>query len=244
MTIAFDSHTHTLMSGHAFSTIEEYAKSCRQNGLEGFATTDHGPSMKGAPRLIYFANLVSLPREIHGVHVLRGVEANIVDYAGILDLPDDVLKRLDVCIASFHDICLAPKTSFEHTAAWLAVIANPNVDIVGHSGRGPYPYNLDSVMKACLEHDKAVEINNHTLANCQPGYNCRLIALACKKYGVKIVVNSDAHISTDVGQVDLALELLRSIEFPLELMINRSYTEYCQWLMKRKPWLTLKGDLL
>lgn len=238
MSIAFDAHTHTIMSGHAFSTIEEYAAACRRYRLDGFATTDHGPSMMGAPQLIYFYNLASLPRNIGGVRVLRGAEANIVDYDGTLDLPDMVLKRLDVCIASYHEIVLPPKTSAEHTAAWLSVIRNPFVDIIGHSGRGPFPFDIDSVLRACRDENKAIEINNHTVSGDSFPHNCRDIALACRKLGVRVVVNSDAHISDDVGQVDDALAILSSIDFPLELVVNHSFDSLWSWLKERKPWLS------
>jgi putative hydrolase len=238
MTIAFDSHTHTLASGHAFSTIEEYVASCRQNGLEGFATTDHGPAMTGAAQVIYFYNLVSLPREIGGIRILRGAETNIVGYDGRLDLPDFILHNLDVCIASLHDLCLRPQSKDDHTAAWLNILQNPDVDILGHSGRGPYPYDLDRVLQACREQDKAVEINNLTLTMEQSIGTCREIALACSSYGVKIVVSSDAHVSCQVGQVENALALLASIDFPMELVVNKTYAEFSNWLKGRKPWLS------
>ena len=237
MTISFDSHTHTLASGHAFSTIEEYTAACRLKGLEGFTTTDHGPNMDGAPKPIYFFNLVSLPREINGIRVLRGVEANIIDYGGRLDLPDLILKKLDVCIASYHDICLRPQASVDHTAAWQAVLKNPYVDIVGHSGRGPFPFDVETVLKTCLEQNKAIEINNHTFSDDKYLCNCRDIALACKKFGVNIVVNSDAHLSQQVGVVDKALALLNSIDFPFELIVNKTYADFSRWLISRKPWL-------
>jgi len=239
MLIGFDSHTHTVMSGHAFSTIEEYTVACNRYGLEGFATTDHGPAMMGAPQLIYFYNLASLPRLINGVNVLRGAEANIVDFDGTLDLPDPVLKRLDVCIASYHEIVLPPKTALDHTNAWLAVLKNPFVDIIGHSGRGPFPFDITKVLVACREENKAIEINNHTVSGDSFPHNCRDIALACKKLGVKVAVNSDAHISSSVGQVKDALDLLESIDFPPEMIVNRTFGSFCHWLQERKPWLTM-----
>ena len=237
MTIKFDSHTHTLMSGHAFSTIGEYVSACRQKGMDGFATTDHGPSMIGSAQLIYFFNLVSLPRIIDGIRILRGVEANIVDHDGSLDIPDACLKRLDLCIASYHEITLQPATPEEHTAAWLAAARNPLVDVIGHSGRGPYPYDLDAVLSACRENGKAIEINNHTLSSGFMQHNCQEIASACLRHGVNIMVNSDAHSVFQVGQVDKAMQMLNAIQYPAELIINQDYETISAWLRKRKPWL-------
>lgn len=238
MTITFDTHTHTLMSGHAYSTLEENVAACVRSGMEGFAITDHGPAMEGAPRPIYFMNLTALPREIDGIRILRGAEANIVGFDGRLDLPDSVLKRLDVCVASYHEICLRPGSPADHTAAWLAVLKNPYVDIVGHSGRGPYPYDLEAVMAACRQQDKLIEINNHSLKDSANDDTCREIAVACRQYGVKIVVNSDAHLSRQIGQVQNSLKLLAAIDFPPDLIVNKTYAEFRTWLMNRKPWLT------
>ncbi len=237
MTIEFDSHTHTVMSGHAFSTIEEYVAACKAKGLTGFASTDHGPAMEGAARLIYFFNLPMLPRQIDGIRILRGVEANIIDYDGRLDVPADILKTLDVCIASYHGVTLRPAGVEEHTRAWIKVVENPLVDILGHSGRGNFPYDIDRVMAACREQDTAVEINSHTLKDKCHEQPCRDIALACMRAGVRITINSDAHLSRHVGEVSRAMALLESIDFPAELIVNRTYETYKTWLSKRKPWL-------
>ncbi len=197
MIIAFDTHTHTIMSGHAYSTLEENISACVRTGMEGFVITDHGPSMEGAAKEIYFYNLPILPREIDGIRLLRGAETNIIDYQGHFDLPEHILSRLDVCIASFHAVCLAPQTAAKHTAAWLAAIRNPYIDIIGHPGRGPFPFDLDAVVAACRQYDKLIEINSHTLDldGCQYVASCKQIAEACRAQQVKIVVNSDAHLS-------------------------------------------------
>jgi len=80
-----------------------------------FAITDHGPAMKGAPYLYHFGNLRVIPEVLYGVRILKGVEANIIDYSGGLDMPEEYLRRLDFVLASFHDICIEPKTLEEHT---------------------------------------------------------------------------------------------------------------------------------
>jgi putative hydrolase len=236
MQILVDTHTHTLMSGHAFSTVEENALACARHGLEGFAVTDHGPAMQGAAQAIYFYCLDHLPRQLHGVGVLRGVEANIVDFSGKLDLPAAILKKLDVCIASFHDIILRPQTAAEHTAAWLAVVQNPHVDILGHPGRGDFPFDIEVVVQACRANGKIVEINNHSLKG---GHDesCRRIAAACAQYGVPVVVSSDAHISVNIGQVHQALALLSEIGFPEELVVNQTFERFRSLLAGKKPWL-------
>ncbi len=53
MKIVVDSHTHSVASGHAYSTVQEMAREAPTNGIEMFALTDHGPAMKGAPYLYH-----------------------------------------------------------------------------------------------------------------------------------------------------------------------------------------------
>jgi putative hydrolase len=69
--IVVDSHTHTISSGHAYSTVQEMAREASGNGLEMFAVTDHGPSMMGAPCLYHFGNLRVIPGELYGVRIIR-----------------------------------------------------------------------------------------------------------------------------------------------------------------------------
>ena len=98
-----------------------------------------------------------------------------------------------------------------------------------------YPYSHDDIaLKAKQEH-KLIEINTHTFA-ARPSNvsNCRSIALACKKAGTGICVNSDAHICFDIGEFLPAIDMLREIEFPEELIMNRNLETLRAYLAPRK----------
>ena len=45
MDILLDVHTHTIVSGHAFSTLTEMATEARRRGLKVFGITEHAPSL-------------------------------------------------------------------------------------------------------------------------------------------------------------------------------------------------------
>lgn len=233
MKIRFDCHTHTIASGHAYSTLEENIKAAGTAGLNGLAVTDHGPAMPGGPHDIYFMNLRSLPTEHLGVKLLRGIEANIIDYEGHLDLPEYPLKNLDFCIASFHEICIAPKNEQTHTQGWLNVIKNKYVDLLGHPGRGRFPFDIRTVVQACGQYNKAIEINNHTLNRENDRETCREIAIVCKELQVPVMVNSDAHFTHSVGEFSRSVNLLEEIDFPEELIANRSLESMREFLIKR-----------
>ncbi|MGI6120647.1 MAG: PHP domain-containing protein, partial [Desulfosporosinus sp.] len=85
MDIKVDLHTHTVASGHAYSTISENAQAALRKGIKLLGMTDHGPSMPGTPHLYHFGNLSILPEELYGVRILPGVEANITNHEGELD---------------------------------------------------------------------------------------------------------------------------------------------------------------
>lgn len=105
MKIVADLHTHSIASGHAYSTIEEMAKGAKRAGLKMFAVAEHGPSMPGGPHLYYFYNIKVIPEVMEGVEVLRGAECNIVDREGNIDLDDEHLEKLDWVLAGFHIVC-------------------------------------------------------------------------------------------------------------------------------------------
>lgn len=228
--IKFDCHTHTYASGHAYSTLEENIRAAREYGLEGLAVTDHGPAMLGGPHEIHFMNLKALPQMLNGMRLLRGAEVNILDYSGKMDLSLALLKKLDLCIASYHEFCIKPASETEHTDGWLSVIANPYVDVLGHPGRGRFKFDIDRVVMACKEHHKAIEVNNMTLAAADDKHLCREIVAACIKYQVPIMVNSDAHFSGTIGRVHRCKKLLAAMEFPDELILNKTWPTLQEFL--------------
>ena len=52
----FDLHTHTVASGHAYSTVTENASYAEQKGLELLGISDHAPKMPGGTHFFYFLN--------------------------------------------------------------------------------------------------------------------------------------------------------------------------------------------
>ena len=112
MKLVADCHFHTISSGHAYSTINEYAEEASEKGLELIGMTDHGPAMLGGPHIYHFDNLKVIPDNLHGVEILKGIEANIIGYDGTIDVEDEKLEalNLDIVISSFHSPCLRPSS--------------------------------------------------------------------------------------------------------------------------------------
>jgi putative hydrolase len=243
LNLIIDMHTHTIASGHAFSTIQEMAAAAAGKGLRMIATTDHGPAMEGAPVTMFFGALLMLPDVISGVRVLRGVEANILDYGGSLDLPPYVLKRLDFVLAGFHEVVFPPSDdTARNTDALIRVIANPYVDAISHPGNANYPVDIPAVARAAREYGKLLEINNNS-AVVRPGSeeNCRRITAACHELEIPVVCGSDAHTSFDVGSFTHSINILEGVNFPEKLVLNTSVRKMKQFLEgKRKRIASLK----
>jgi len=233
--IVVDSHTHTISSGHAYSTIQEIAREAAERGIEMVAITDHGPSMIGAPCAVHFGNFRVVPEEIYGVRILKGIEANIIKYDGTIDLEDKYLKRLEFVMASFHDLCIKPGNLEENTQAMVNAIKNPFVDAIAHPGNPQFQIDIDEVVNTAKEYGKMFEINNHSFkVRTGSEKNCLEIAAKCKEKGVKVVCGSDAHISFDVGSFDRVRELLGKVNMPEELVLNTSKESFLNYLAGRK----------
>lgn len=228
-----DTHTHSSASGHAYSSIQEMAKGAFNNGIKMIALTEHGPTIPGAPNLIYFSNFKVVPKEIYGVKILKGAEANIINFQGGLDIPDDFLKRLDFKMAGFHDICIEPSTIEENTNAMIYAMMNPYIDGVVHPGNPKFQVDIAAVVKAAKKYNKLIEINNHSF-EARPGSenNCKEFALRCKEQRVTIVCGSDAHICFDIGKFENVYDILKEVDFPEELIINTSVEKVMEFLNK------------
>lgn len=52
----------------------------------------------------------------------------------------------------------------------------------------------------------------------------------CKEYGQPVIMNSDAHVFSDVGRRDFSEELIRDLDFPEELIVNRSVDAFKEYI--------------
>lgn len=235
MHLIADTHTHTVASTHAYSTLSELVRAAAERGLYALAVTDHGGAMPGAPGPWYFQNLKILPRRMEGVLVLRGEETNVIDFDGNTDLAEEDAPSLDWIVASIHDVTMTDKnpTVEKTTNAWLKIARDPRVNVIGHSGFQEFRYDYEAVLPVFAENGKLVELNESTFTGRRQSVaNCTAIMKLCKKLGVPVVVNSDAHFSALVGRFPQSLRLLDEIGFPEELVVNSSAERFRAYLRR------------
>lgn len=224
MKTLLDVHTHTIMSGHGYSTLQEMVVMAQQKGLSVLGVTEHGPALPGACHPIYFKNMHVVPREFGGLRLLMGAELNILNTRGELDLDEAYYRQMDIRIAGIHALCWEGGTAEENTAGMEAAIRNPWTHIISHPGDGTAELLFEPVVQAAKESHTLLEINNSSLkpsrgkVMARPN-NLEILRL-CKKYEVPVILGSDAHVSFSIGDYEFIPPLLQETEFPEALIVN------------------------
>lgn len=237
MKIIADTHAHTIVSGHAYSTIREMAAAGKRNGLSLLALTEHAPMMPGSTHRFYFENLKVVPRQMEGIRLLLGAEVNIMDPEGNVDLPDELLGRLDIVVASIHTPCYGTgRTKEENTRAYRRVMENPHIHIIGHPDDSRFPVDYEELVKGAKETGTLLEVNNSSMqANSfREGAweNLRTMLDACRQHGVPVTTGSDAHVDVDAGNFANSLQLFKATGFPKELIATTSVEKLLSHLKK------------
>lgn len=224
MNYLLDLHTHTIASGHAYSTIKEMAQAASEKGLKLLGITEHSMTMPGTCHSFYFQNTEVIPRERFGVELMIGSELNIIDYDGTVDMEEEILRRLDYAVASFHTPCISSGSKAENTRSARKAMENPHVLILGHPDDGRFPMDYEELVRGSKETGAVLELNNSSLN--PRGFrknaleNDKLLLELCMKHQVSIVLNSDAHVDLDVGNHCYSQKLLEAVGFPEELILN------------------------
>ena len=232
--IKLDVHTHTIMSGHAYSSLQEMVAAAQQKGLDILGITEHAPGIPGTCNPIYFRNLHVVPRQFGDLRLLLGAELNILDTKGTLDLDEYYYRMLDIRIAGIHSLCWQGGSIEENTDGMVAAIRNPWTHIISHPGDGTAKLLFEPIVLAAKETRTLLEINNSSLnPNRQKESalrnNLEILRL-CKRYDVPVILGSDAHISYDIANYCFIWPLLQETDFPDELILNFFPERFLEYL--------------
>jgi len=217
--------------------MKENIEEARDKGLKILGISDHAENMPGTASYFHFKNMRVIKEEIMGVRVLKGIEANIIDFEGRIDVQEDLALELDYIIASLHPPCIEPGNIEENTNALIKVMSNPNVKVIGHPDDDRYGLDYEKLVLEAKKKNMVFEINNSSLT---PGSfrenaegNQKKLLLLCKEHGVKVIMGSDAHICYDVGEFSYCQKLLEEVQFPEELVLNFSL-DSLEYILNRK----------
>ena len=229
-----DLHTHTVASGHAYSTMMDNVRAAKAKGVEIIGISDHAPGMPGSTHEYYFSNLRVLPEYIEGVRVLKGVELNILNFNGDIDLDTRSLSFLDYAIASLHIPCIEAGSAEQNTDAIINAMRHKIVKIIGHPDDSRYPLNFERLVLAAKENNVLLEVNNSSLSphafreNAESNYKTMLEL--CIKHETMVIINSDCHFHEHIGEQNYVLPLLQTLNFPERLIANLTLSaEISNW---------------
>lgn len=236
-----DYHTHTIYSrhNHGKGTVLENASVAADKGLKQIAITDHGfnhtffgISRKNIPQL---KEDILNAKEISGVDILLGVESNIISIDGDIDIKEEDYDFLDILLMGYHK-CVHTKSlkdkfllnwsnAFDkvfrpskerinrNTTAFLKTLDKYPIDVITHLNFG---FQTDTIAVAKMAKQKGVfiELNGKRI-----NFTEEEIEIM-KAEGVKFIVNSDAHIPENVGEVNRGLNLIYKYDIPISQVVN------------------------
>ncbi len=238
-----DYHTHTRYS-HGRGTPEENVQAASRRGLKRVAITDHGPGhyfigIRGRSGFQKARNEIdSLKAKYPHMDILLGVEANVISRDGEIDVPPDIIPKLDLILVGYHLLVRTRDAAFfyhlniknrlskynlpggrnvrdTNTGALIAAVRRYPVKIVTHPGLH-VDVDTRALALACQEQGTALEINcshlEETRSFVQP-------ALATR---VNFAISSDAHHPSEVGEFGPALKLVKDMAIPASRIINLS----------------------
>jgi DNA polymerase (family 10) len=208
-----DLHCHSRWSDGAHP-IREMAEAARKKGYPYVALTDHSQSLGIArglsPELVekQIGEIAQLNRQLKGFTILPGTEVDILK-DGSLDLPDAILARLSVVVASVH-------SSFKQnreviTARIIRAMRNPYVTILGHptgrllGEREAYDVDLEQVIKAARDTGTFLEVNAYPQRLDLDDIHCK----RAKELGVTMAIGTDSHTISQLEQMPFGVAVAR-----------------------------------
>jgi putative hydrolase len=229
--LKIDLHIHTIASGHTYNTILEYINRAKELKMKIIGFSEHGPNMDGSANKTYFNCLDRLPRKIGNLIILRGVEANIINKKGDIDIADKIIKnKLDYVIAGFHkNTGLKLGSSRDNTMALINAIKSGRINMLAHPFlNNIIPFDVEKVCVEACEHNVLLEINMHYISDyiAEPQTkksiieNLKILVQTVKKYKKKVIVNSDAHNIWELGDDSALKKIKKEIGLIDNLIIN------------------------
>lgn len=208
-----DLHCHTVATdGHA--GIREMALAARQHGLKYLAITDHSQHLTIAhgldsSRLLKQIDEIDrLNDELSGITLLKGIEVDILA-DGSLDLPDQVLSRLDLVIGAVHN--QFHLTRDKQTERILRAMDRPCFTLLAHpSGRllqkrEAYDVDMARIIEQARARGCFLELNSQPQRLDLDEYYCRM----AHDEGVMVSINSDAHAEQNFDFLQYGIDQAR-----------------------------------
>ena len=221
-------------------TIDEMAEAARALGYQYIAITDHSKRVTmalgfDAKRLReQWRSIDERNATSRGFTILKSIELDILEN-GKLDLPDDVLAEADYVVATIH--YGLTQTEKELTKRLVHAAEHPWVDAIGHptgrmlGKREPYRFDFDAVVRACVAHGCALELDGHPERMDLPD----TLAAAAKQLGARFVLSTDSHQPGNLPFMKYAVDLARRAGLEARDIVNTRPLAAFRKELKRAP---------
>jgi DNA polymerase (family 10) len=232
-----DLHAHTTATdGH--NSLREMAEAAKVLGFEYLAITEHSRRLTVAHGLdpVRLAKQVDeidrLNEELEGITLLKGIEVDILD-DGHLDLPDDLLGRLDLVVGAVHSRFNLSRA--RQTERILKAIDHPHFTLLAHptgrliDRREPYDVDMLRIIRKARERGCYLELNAHPERLDLLDTHCQM----AKEEGVLVSINSDAHSVLDFDHLRLGVGQARRGWLEKDDVLNTRSLEALRPLLRR-----------
>ena len=234
MQILADYHTHTKYS-HGKGTIEENVLEAISKGIKTIGISDHG--YKHLAYGIKLNDIYKMREEIDklnekysNIKILLGMECNILDSYGNIDINDKIIENCDYIMAGYHfaSTPTSLRSMLNHCNNYMAknekakeyntnsiinAMKNNDIFIITHPGDKGDVY-IEEIAKVAKDTDTRLEINS------SHGFLNKNQLIKIKNIGNKFIIGSDAHIPQNVGNFDLAMKIIKEAKVDLSLIEN------------------------
>jgi len=239
--LRYDLHTHTAFS-HGKGSIEDNVRAAAARGLEAVGISDHGPGhvtygVKRSRIPEMRAEVERLKPLYPGTEILLGIEANIINPSGKLDVSEEELKQFDYLLAGYHYGVFGENPAFalrvhlgnlivsgwfhkstkaqkkRNTELAVRAIYGNHIKILTHPGdKGAF--DIGEIAQACADTGTLMEIS--TWHNWLTVDGIR----EASKTDARFVISSDAHTPKRIGDCQGAVERIKEAGLDFERVVN------------------------
>jgi len=214
------------------------AEAARVLGYEYLAITDHSRhvtvahGLNGKQLLEEIRQIDRLNAKLDGIVILKSCEVDILE-DGSLDLPDSVLRELDLTVCAVHYNFNRPEK--QQTERIIRAMDNPCFNILAHptgrliNKREPYEVDLQAVMTAAKERGCFLEVNAQPARLDLTDTYCRL----ARDLGLKVAISTDAHDIDQLGFMRFGIDQARRGWLTAEDVLNTRPLDELRKLLKR-----------
>jgi len=243
-----DLHVHTIRSQCGTMTLGEVVATAARRGMRSVGITDHALAFNPNPFQFHIL-CKRVPDEMDGVQVYKGIELNVLDTDGAVDVPMDLLGWFDYVAIGLHPLpqLLHDLGEQGNTDALIAALRrNPWIDVINHPTQFSHPLDLDRLLDEMAAQGIAFEINdcNTFYRKSDPAVTAAMAVEAVSR-GVPLVANSDAHVACELGRDDSIDEVFGLAGLQREIAVNAREETLVPFIEsrreRRKAWVAAQG---